>query len=71
MDAVVVIVVPVADVAVVVVVADVDVVGVVLRTVVKPRDCSVEVVEETVLLLVIVVFSSRVATVLASVVELL
>ena len=54
-----------------VVVADVDVVGVVLRTVVKPRDCSVEVVEETVLLLVIVVFSSRVATVLASVVELL
>ena len=55
----------------VVVVADVDVVGVVLRTVVKPRDCSVEVVEGTVLLLVIVVFSSRVATVLASVVELL
>ena len=54
-----------------VVVADVDAVGVVLRTVVKPRDCSVEVVEETVLLLVIVVFSSRVATVLASVVELL
>ena len=38
MDAVVVIVVPVADVAVVVVVADVDAVGVVLRTVVKPRD---------------------------------
>ena len=57
----------------VVVVADVDgvdAVGVVVRTVVKPRDCRVVVVEETVLLIfVVVVFSSRVAPVLASVVE--